>query len=137
MDREYGGSTMKTASLGLTLLVGICLAVLVASCEEGEGDATPTATAIVSPTASPTPTVGGAALYEVTVRFNTAVTQDDIDEVGALLRAYDNDLQFVIMESFPPIGRALLETHAPDFCQTVQAELEAKTYIDDVSCRST
>ena len=114
--------------------------VLVAACGDGEeeGTATPTATAtataIASPGASPTASTGGAAQYEVTVRFNTSVTQDDIDEVGALLGAYDAGLRYVVMESWPPVGRALLTTDVADFCQTVEAELEAKSYIDEVSC---
>ena len=83
---------------------------------------------------APTPSTGGAARYEVTVGFNTSVTQDDHDEVSAVLRAYDDELEYVIMESWPPIGRALLTTDVADFCQTVEAELEAKSYIDDVSC---
>jgi len=102
------------------LVVAVLMAgsVLAAACEGGEEEATatPTATvtAIASPTESPTPTAGEAARYEVTVRFNTSVTQDDIDETGALLRAYDDDLEFVIMESWPPIGRALLATNVMD-----------------------
>jgi hypothetical protein len=78
--------------------------------------------------------LGGALQYEVTVQFNTLVTQDDIDEAAALLRAYDEDLEFLIMEIWPPIGRALLATNVPDFCQTAEAELEAESYIDNVSC---
>ncbi|MCH8920486.1 MAG: hypothetical protein IIA23_07240 [Chloroflexi bacterium] len=74
------------------------------------------------------------ARYEVTVQFNTTVTQDDLDEAGALLRTYDNDLEFLIMEIFPPIGRAVVTTEAADFCQTVETELGAKSYVDDVSC---
>ena len=38
------------------------------------------------------------------------------------------------MEIFPPIGRGLLATDASDFCQTVAAELEAKSYVDSVTC---
>jgi hypothetical protein len=83
---------------------------------------------------APTPTTDGATRYEVTVGFNTTVTQDDIDEAGAVLRAYDDELEFVVLESWPPIGRALLATDVADFCQTVEAELQAKSYIDDVSC---
>ena len=83
---------------------------------------------------TPAPSTGGAARYEVTVGFNTSVTQDDIREIDALLRAYDDELEFVVMESWPPIGRALLTTDVADFCQTVEPELEAKSYIDDVSC---
>lgn len=77
----------------------------------------------------------GAAQYEVTVRFNTEVTQDDIDEAGALLGTYDDDLEFVIMEIFPPIGREVPATGEPDFCQTVEAKLEAKSYVNSVSCQ--
>ncbi len=75
------------------------------------------------------------AQYEVTVQFNTTVTQDDLDEAGALLRTFDDDLDFLIMEIFPPIGRAVLATDAPDLCQTVEAKLEAKSYVNSVSCR--
>jgi cell division septation protein DedD len=77
-----------------------------------------------------------AARFEVTVNFNTSATQDDIDEVDELLRAYDEDLDFVVMEIWPPVGRALMATNVPDFCQTVEAELEAKSYVDDASCGS-
>jgi hypothetical protein len=75
------------------------------------------------------------ARYEVTVQFNTTVTQADLDEAGALLRTFDDDLDFLIMEIFPPIGRAVLATDAPDLCQTVEAKLEAKSYVNSVSCR--
>ena len=94
---------------------------------------TPAPDVETSPVAE-TPSTGGAARYEVTVGFNTSVTQDDYDEVGAVLRAYDDELEYVIMESWPPIGRALLTTDVADFCQTVEAELETKSYIDHVSC---
>ena len=74
------------------------------------------------------------ARYEVTVQFNTTVTQDDLNEAGALLGTYDNDLEFLIMEIFPPIGRAVVTTEAADFCQTLETELGAKSYVDEVSC---
>ncbi len=72
--------------------------------------------------------------YKVTVQFNTTVTQDDLDEAGSLLRTFDDDVDFLIMEIFPPIGRAVLATDATGFCPTVKAALEAKSYIDEVSC---
>lgn len=133
---------MKTAGVAMALLFASCLGVLLAACGGERAvpttEPSPTATAeepttVSAPTA--TPTTGAAARYEVTVHFNASVTQDDIDEASALLRAYDDDLEFLIMESFPPIGRALLATNAPDFCRTVEAELEAKSYVDGVSCR--
>ncbi len=72
--------------------------------------------------------------YRVTVQFNTSVTQDDYDEVEALLRAYDDDLELVVMEIFPPIGSAVLTLEAPDECSTIEAQLEAKSYVADASC---
>ena len=75
------------------------------------------------------------AQYEVTVQFNTTVTQNDLDEVGALLRTFDDDVDFLIMEIFPPIGRAVLTTDATGFCPTVKAALEAESYVDSASCR--
>ena len=72
--------------------------------------------------------------YRVTVQFNISVTQEDIDEVAALLRTYDENLEFVVMEIFPPIGSALLALEAPAECSTIEAQLEAKSYVADASC---
>ncbi len=75
------------------------------------------------------------AQYEVTVQFNTTVTQDDLDEAGSLLRTFDDGVDFLVMEIFPPIGRAVLTTDATGFCQMVETELGAKSYVDGASCR--
>lgn len=72
--------------------------------------------------------------YVVTVRFNETVTQADMDEVAAFLRTYDDDLDFLIQESFPPTGVATVETDAEGFCAAVESELEAKTYVEGVTC---
>ena len=72
--------------------------------------------------------------YEVTVNFNTSVVQEDIDEAGALLRTYDDDLEFIIMEIFPPIGRAVLETDVVDFCRPLTSDLESKSYVESAEC---
>lgn len=45
---------MKMASVGIALLVGICLAVLAVACGEGEEEATATPTATAPSTATPT-----------------------------------------------------------------------------------
>jgi hypothetical protein len=82
----------------------------------------------------PTSVANAPSQYEVTVRFNTSVTQDDLSESEEVLRAYDDGIDYVIMESWPPVGRALLATDAPDFCRTVEAQLERNTYIDGVTC---
>ena len=71
--------------------------------------------------------------YEVTVNFNTTVTQEDIEEAEALLRTYDSDVDFIIMEIFPPIGRALLESES-DPCSAITAQLESESYVESVAC---
>ncbi len=73
--------------------------------------------------------------YSVGVQFNETVQQEDIDEVEAILRGYDQDLEFVVLELFPPDGRATLVTDAPNFCPTVRAELESLAYVESVSCQ--
>ena len=72
--------------------------------------------------------------YEVSVQFTTEATQGDMDEAGAFLRTFDDELEFLILEIFPPIGRAVVTTEAAGFCQTVKAELGAKSYVGEVSC---
>ncbi len=77
---------------------------------------------------------GDAPQFEVSVQFTTEVTQDDMDEAGAFLRTFDDDLEYLILEIFPPIGRAVVTTEAAGFCRTVETELGAKSYVDEVSC---
>jgi hypothetical protein len=72
--------------------------------------------------------------YQVTVGFNETVTQPDMDAVRTFLAQYDEDLEFLIQESFPPTGVAYVETDAPDFCAEVEAELTGETYVRDVAC---
>jgi len=69
------------------------------------------------------------------VLFNTSVTQEDLTETNETLQSYDEALQFLIQESFPPIGRAVLTTDASDFCSTIETDLEAKTYVQSVVCQ--
>ncbi len=78
----------------------------------------------------------GGAQYEVTVKFSAAVTQDDIEEADALLRTFDDDLEFLLMENFPPIGSAVVATEGSDFCQTVETDLAGRSYVLDVSCQA-
>ena len=72
----------------------------------------------------------------VTVSFNTAVTQQDIDDATAFLKRYDDDLEFHIQESFPPIGSVVVETDDTRFCSKIEAKLEARPYVSDVTCRA-
>jgi hypothetical protein len=106
----------KTAA-GLLIIVGAVLGTILGTSLAG------------------TSTGSGAGQYEVTVRFNRSVTQDDIEEADAFLRTFDDDLDFLIMEMYPPIGRAVMAAEASRFCETVEEELGGRSYVDDVSCQ--
>lgn len=77
---------------------------------------------------------GDAIDYQVVVRFNETVTQSDMDDVAALLRIYDDELDFLVQESFPPTGVARVKTNDDGFCAAVESELEAKSYVESVTC---
>jgi len=79
-------------------------------------------------------TNGSAAQYVITVNFNTSVTGKDLQKTKDFLRAYDEDMEFAIMESFPPMLPVLLTTDASDFCATIERELGVKAYVRDVTC---
>ena len=72
--------------------------------------------------------------YGVTIDFNETVTNADITEVLDLLRAYDADVDLMVLERFPPQGSAIVETAEAGFCTVIVAELEAKSYVSSVSC---
>ncbi len=76
----------------------------------------------------------GTAVYEVVVRFNTSVTQPDLDETAGFLRGFDAGLEFLVQESWPPTGVANLQTDTPNFCDAIFDELASQSYIDDFSC---
>lgn len=98
---------------GMGLLVAAALAMLVAACDSS-GSETPE--------------------YRVTVNFTEEVTQQDMDAVGDYLRGFDPDLDFLILEIFPPIGSATVATDADGFCETVVPELESRGYVSSASC---
>jgi len=76
----------------------------------------------------------GAPAYDVRIVFNETVTQEDMDEVADLLESYDEDVDFLVQEIFPPIGVARVETDVSDFCAVITAELEGRSYISEVTC---
>ena len=78
---------------------------------------------------------GNGDEYSVSIQFNDSVQQEDIAEVEGILRGYDQDVDFVVLERFPPAASATLVTDVSTFCSTVQAELESLTYVESVSCR--
>ena len=72
--------------------------------------------------------------YTITIRFNETVDQDQLDEVGARIRDFDPDADYVIQESFPPTGVANFVAETKDFCLAIVPELEAETFVTSVTC---
>lgn len=72
--------------------------------------------------------------YRVHINFNETATGTDTEDAHDLLRAYDGDIELMIMESFPLQGSAIVETGDAGFCTATVAELEAKIYIRSASC---
>ncbi len=103
---------VEMSKMRLAILLMPILAIALAACGDG----------------------GSGDKYDVNVSFNETVEQQDIDEVDDLLRGYDSDAEIAVTESFPPQLRATLETDVPDFCATVKAELEGRSYVREVTC---
>ena len=77
---------------------------------------------------------GGTAHYEVVVRYNTSVTQPDLDETAGYLRGFDAGLDFIVQESWPPTGVASVQTDTRNFCDAIFDTLASQSYITDFSC---
>ena len=131
----------KTAT-GVTPTIEPCSAMGGTECETVT-DAGPTdeADTLAQPTVGMGPDVGGEesgavspSKHEVSIRFNETVQQTDIDEVAALVAEYDNDAKVVVLELFPPVARAVVETDIARFCDELGAHLEGRPYIASVSC---
>ncbi len=116
--KEFKGkvAVVTRAASGIGLIITVAIVGVVAGVSSGCGSG------------------DDARRYDVSVQFTTEATQDDIFDVGEFLRTFDDDLEYLILEIFPEIGRAVVTTEAADFCQTVETELGAKSYVDDVSC---
>ncbi len=72
--------------------------------------------------------------YTVTIRFNETVSEDELDEIGARIRDFDPDAEYVIQESFPPTGVANFGAETEDVCLALTQGLEAETFVTSVSC---
>lgn len=77
---------------------------------------------------------GGAPSYDVAVAFNERYTEADLQEVDAILRSYDHDIDVLLQESFPPVARTVIETDAERFCEEIRSQLEGRPYVARVDC---
>ena len=76
----------------------------------------------------------GAPSYNLTVAFNTTVTQTDMDRVGQLIRRFDSSADMLVTETFPPTGHVTVKTGARDFCREIETALDALPFVANTSC---
>jgi hypothetical protein len=79
-------------------------------------------------------TADDAKEYRVVVHFNTTVTEADMTSVADYLQSLGDAGEFLVQESFPPTGVGTVKSDRDDFCATVEAELESRSYVDSVDC---
>ncbi len=72
--------------------------------------------------------------YTITIRFNETVDLDQVDEVGAMIRDFDPDAEYVIQESVPPTGVANFAAETEDACLALAQSLETESFVTSVSC---
>jgi hypothetical protein len=75
-----------------------------------------------------------APAYDVTIAFNQQYTEAALQEVDAILRAYDDDIDVLVQESFPPVARTVIHSKVENFCDELRAQLEVKPYVERVDC---
>lgn len=96
----------------------------------GPGDAPSllAAVAMLSPRATQSPQ------WVVSVYLAASVTPADMEAVGEMIRFYDPAAEMFVLETFPPILRALVATQFPAFCEAIIAQLTAQPYVTTASC---
>ena len=77
---------------------------------------------------------GGATIFDITIPFNTSVTQEDTKIVLEIVLGFDPNADLLVLESFPPIGRVRATSVDPGFCAAVEAKLESLSSVGDVTC---
>lgn len=76
-----------------------------------------------------------ATLYKVEILYTTSAAQDNFGEVSALLRTYDQNLQYFPQEIFPRIDIVFLRTDIANLCPTIEGVLEERIYVQKVTCQ--
>jgi len=86
------------------------------------------------PSTEPSSPSGVTTTYDLTIAFNDLVTQADIDETIKVITGISPDTEFLVRESFPPVGVARITTDMASFCPDIEAKLESSSYMADVTC---
>ncbi|HXF51592.1 MAG TPA: hypothetical protein VNM43_07920 [Dehalococcoidia bacterium] len=76
----------------------------------------------------------GVPSYDVTVAFNDRYTEAALQETDAILRSYDDDIDVLVQESFPPVARTVIQSSMENLCEDLRSQLERKPYIEQVDC---
>jgi len=76
----------------------------------------------------------GTMTYNVRIAFDETVTQADLDAAEEVVRAVDLDAEYLIQESFPPVGRASITSDDPEACALLEEELRNVSAVTDVTC---
>jgi hypothetical protein len=80
------------------------------------------------------PVGGAAATYDITVPFDTTVTDDATKLANEVVLSFDPGASFLLQESFPPTGRATITSADPNVCSEIKAKLEGVHSVGDVTC---
>ncbi|MEX0786376.1 MAG: hypothetical protein WD939_07065 [Dehalococcoidia bacterium] len=76
----------------------------------------------------------GAVTYTVVVTFDESVEQAGIDRTDEIVRSAGPDAEYVIQESFPPVGRASVTSGEDEVCSVLTEQLMDVDGVGDVSC---
>ena len=76
-----------------------------------------------------------AGVFDIAIDFNESVTQAGMDAAQEVLATFDPGVQLLILESFPPMGRATVKSADPAFCEMVQAKLSGLAGVRSVTCQ--
>jgi hypothetical protein len=89
-----------------------------------------------APPADPVAAVptGSSIAYDLRIVFNDTVTQAHLDETAATFTDIAPDSEFLVQESFPPVGVARVTTDMASFCADIEAKFESLSYVSDVTC---
>jgi hypothetical protein len=76
----------------------------------------------------------GGVTYDITVPFNASVTDEDMKLANEIVLAFDPNANFLLQETFPPTGRAQLQSDSSEFCSGIEGKLESIPSVGNVTC---
>jgi hypothetical protein len=80
------------------------------------------------------PPSGVNTVYDLTIAFNESVTDAGLEEVARIVDGIAPGTDFLIRESFPPVGAGRIVTAMLEFCPDIEAKFESLPYVSDATC---